>query len=89
MNVISATNGVKHNTRKKPTYEIRFLSKIWFEKKTVSSRMMTSHQISFENVENLLKLTVDKIYKKFNEHQNCSFVSIKLCVTRSHCGLKK
>ena len=66
-----------------------FYQKSDFEKKTVSSRMMTSHQISFENVENLLKLTVDKIYKKFHEHRNCSFVSIKLCVTPSHCGLKK
>ena len=34
-----------------------------FEKKTILSRMMTSHQISFENVENLLKLIVDKICK--------------------------
>ena len=49
-----------------------FYQKSDFEKKTVSSRMMTSHQISFENVENLLKWTVDKIYKKFNEHQNCN-----------------
>ena len=93
MNVISAANGVKHNTRKKLTYEIRFLSKkkddFFYEKKTVSYRMMTSHQISFENVENLLKLTVDKIYKKFHEHRNCSFVSIKLCVTPVHSGLKK
>ena len=41
--------------------------------------MMTSHQNWFENVENLLKLTVDKIWK-VSEQQNCSFVSINLSV---------
>ena len=48
-----------------------FYQKSDFEKKTISSRLMTSHQMSslknkqfFENVENVLKLTVDKFYDK-------------------------
>ena len=43
--------------------------------------MMTSHQMSFENVENLLKLTVDKICKNFSSFMNSRIVSINLWVT--------
>ena len=57
--MISAINGVKHNTKKKLTYDFAFYEKSDFEKKAISSRMMTSHQIcsseivaNFENLEN-------------------------------------
>ena len=33
INVIPATNGVKHNGREKLTYEFHFLLKIWFWEK--------------------------------------------------------
>ena len=57
----------------------------------ISSRMITSHQVcsswnkvNFENVENVLKLTVDKFclkVSKFQEQQDCLFVLINSYVT--------
>ena len=49
-----------------------FYKKSDFEKKPISLRIMTSHQTgssqndaNFENIENLLKLTIDKFCEKF------------------------
>ena len=52
-NVVAVTNGVKHNTRKNLTYDCLCTSnserilhwKSDFEKRMISSRMMTSHRI--------------------------------------------
>ena len=65
--MISVTNVVKHNTRKKVAHDFNL--------------MMTSHQVypswyegNFESFENLLKLTVDRFYEKFpkfHKQQNC------------------
>ena len=55
--MISVINGVKHNIRKKQHMNFAFYEISDFEKKTISSRMMTSRQGgSSENVANFVNL---------------------------------
>ena len=89
--MILATNGAKHNTRKKLAYDFRILLKIWFwervdfiENDDVTPNLLLIKWSKLWKLRKVTEITVDKFCEKFPsfiKKQNCLFGLINLLVS--------